>query len=95
MKPGPLEGSYRTQSADTSVEAEKMLFERLRELRPWEKAEILRALNRSARELALAGLRARHPDADEAELRMRLAEQYIGRDGVARVLGGHPRRRTS
>jgi len=80
MKP-----SYRTQSADTSVDAERALFERLRGLKPREKADLLRALNRSARELALAGLRSRHPEADEAELRVRLAEQYIGRDGVERV----------
>jgi len=93
MKSKLPESSYRTQSADTSLEAEKALFERLRELRPWQKAEMLRALNRSARELALAGLGARHPDAGEAELRVLLAEQYIGREGVARVLGGQPRRR--
>ena len=87
MKP-----SYRTQSADTSVEAERALFERLRRLKPREKADLLRALNRSARELALAGLRSRHPEADEAELRMRLAEQYIGRDGVEQVRAASQRR---
>ncbi len=85
MKP-----SYRTQSADTSVDAERILFERMRQLEPWQKADLLRALNRSARELALAGLRSRHPGADEAELRLLLAEQYIGRDGVEQVRRASP-----
>ena len=80
MKSRAPSSSYRTQSTDTSVDVERLLFARLRELRPWQKADLLRALNRSVRELALAGLRSRHPGASDAELHLRLAEQILGRD---------------
>ncbi len=90
-----MKSGYRTQSADTSEEAERILFDRLRRLEPWQRADLLRALNRSVRKLGLAGLRSRHPGADEAELRLRLAELYIGRDGVSlvREAGARDRRR--
>jgi hypothetical protein len=94
MKKGAPPGSYRTQSADTSIEAEQAVFSRLRELRPWQKADLLRAPNRSARALALAGLRSRHPGAGDDELRLRLAGQILGREELSRVLAAEPRHRT-
>jgi hypothetical protein len=42
------------------------------------------------RELAVAGIRARHPNADEAEIRVRLVVRLYGRDLAARVYGAVP-----
>lgn len=48
------------------------------------------ALSRSVRELAVAGIRARHPNADEAEIRVRLVVRLYGRDLAACVYGAVP-----
>ena len=48
---------------DTTPEAEAVLVRLWRETPAWRKWELMEDLNRAARELALAGLRRRHPDA--------------------------------
>lgn len=65
--------TYRPQSSDTSIDAEQYLVRRYRSMSPAEKMKIFRQLCRASQELALAGLRARHPDASPGQLRMRLA----------------------
>jgi hypothetical protein len=42
------------------------------------------------RELALAGLRLRHPQADEQELRVRLTVRLYGRAAGVRLFGAVP-----
>ncbi|HNQ78362.1 MAG TPA: hypothetical protein PK747_07515 [Acidobacteriota bacterium] len=49
--------------------------------------EMVAELNAAARLLALAGLRERHPGADEAELRRRLADLILGKDLARKVYG--------
>jgi hypothetical protein len=63
---------YQTQSADTSPEAERILIEAYRRMPPWEKARRLTELIRAVEELGRIGVRERHPDATENELRLRL-----------------------
>ena len=48
-------------------------------------------MNASTRMLALSGLRQRHPQADEAELRRRLAALLYGEELASKVYGdlGH------
>ena len=65
---------------DTHPEIEALQIELLRTAPPWRKMEMLAALNSSARSLALAGLRQRHPQADEAQLRRLLADLMLGPD---------------
>lgn len=47
-------------------------------------------LSQAVRELALAGIRARHPAADDHELRVRLAVRLYGRECARRVFGHVP-----
>ncbi len=47
-------------------------------------------LNQTARELALAGLRRRHPDATPEELRRCLADLVLGPELAAQVYGPQP-----
>ena len=81
---------YRTQSPDTTREAEEILFERYRRMSPAEKFGIVQTLNRSSRDLALAGLRRQFPDAHLRELQIRLASRTLGREVVLQVSGFDP-----
>jgi len=57
---------------------------------PWEKVEILRHLSRASQDLALAGLRLRHPRADVEELRLRLAATRLPEDAMRLAFGWPP-----
>ena len=94
MPPPAPTGSegYRPQSPDTDVDAEKYLMDRLRALPAWRKAQMLSASTRAAYELAMAGLRQRHPDAPAEELRKRLAALVLGRDAAIELFAWDPER---
>ena len=87
-----LEGmsDYKPQSADTSIEIEGILLERYRAMAPAEKVHIFRELCRVSQELALAGLRLRHPAAGPEELRMRLAATRLPTSIMEQVFGRAP-----
>jgi hypothetical protein len=82
--------SYRTQSPDTTPEAERVIIEALRQMPVWRKAEMLTAINRAAQEWTLAGLRARYPEATEAELRLRLGALRVDRQLMIKLFGWDP-----
>lgn len=52
-----------------------------------EKCEAIRDITRTVNELALAGLRSRHPHAGEGELLLMLARLRLGDELVERVYG--------
>lgn len=79
--------TWRQMNADTTPEAEAVLFDLWHETPGWRKWEMMEALNRSTRELALAGLRQRHPQATADELRRRLADLLLGPELAAEVYG--------
>jgi hypothetical protein len=83
----PLGPGYRTQSADTSIVAERVQFECYRGLSPAEKLEIIEQLARDARALSLAGLRLRHPRATPEELELREVALRLGPE-LARAIHG-------
>ena len=64
--------------SDTRPEAEAVLIELLRNAPPWRKLHMVSQLNVTVRSLALSGLRQRHPEAGEAEIRRRLADLLLG-----------------
>jgi hypothetical protein len=76
--------------ADTDPEAEWVLIELLRQAPASRKMEMLEQLNAAARQLALQGLRARHPEATEAELRRCLADLLLGPELAGRAYGPRP-----
>jgi hypothetical protein len=78
---------YRLQSEDTSYETELLLIERWRSMTPDEKAALTAQASRDLRNLTLAGLRQRIPEASERELGIRFAALAYGRDLVRRVMG--------
>jgi len=62
--------SFRTQSLDTTPEAERVLVEIWRRMPSWEKAELVRRLVRACHALTMAGVRQRRPGASEEEIRI-------------------------
>jgi hypothetical protein len=76
--------------SDTDPEAERMMIELARNTPAWEKCEQIVAAIRTERELAMAGLRGRYPEAGEEELRKRLAALVLDRDIVMRVYSWDP-----
>jgi len=72
-------------SADTAAEIEARQIEAWRRMSPAERLQTSREMTRAANELALAGIRARYPNASERECFLRLAAIRLGEDTVRRI----------
>jgi hypothetical protein len=80
----------RTLAEDTHPDAERVLIKLLREASPARKMAMLLDANRTARTLALTGLRERHPNDSPARLRRRLADLWLGASLAAKAYGPGP-----
>ena len=76
--------------SDTSKGSEQAYLKLLREAPLWRKAAMVNSLTRACQELAVAGIRLRHPNASEREMRMRLAALWIDQELMIRVFGWDP-----
>jgi hypothetical protein len=81
---------YRVQATDTTYPIEQMLVAAWRVMSTADKARQLVECCRAVDQLALAGLRLRHPDADDAELRRRVASLRLGAELACEVYGPEP-----
>ena len=81
---------YETQSADTSREIEEILFAAYRRMSSSEKLARIGALGQLAESVARAGLREKYPDADERELKLRLAARQYPRELMIAAFGWDP-----
>jgi len=77
----------RTQAEDTTLETEQVLIGLLRAATPSRKMAILLSANRTARTLAMTGLKERHPEASADELRRRLADLWLGPELAENAFG--------
>ena len=77
----------RTLAEDTHPDAERVLIDLLRGASPARKMAMLLGANRTARALALTGLRERHPGESPARLRRRLADLWLGPELAALAYG--------
>lgn len=75
---------------DTPPQAERVLLDLLRRAPGWRKLEMVGQMNRAAREVMLAGLLRRYPDATQIELRHRLAVLLLGAELASRAYGSLP-----
>jgi hypothetical protein len=80
----------RTLAADTHPEAERVLIDLWRRASPARKMAMVLSANRTARELAMTGLRERHPGESPARLRRRLADLWLGAELAAKAYGPLP-----
>ena len=73
--------------SETPPAIEALLVEGYRRMTPAQKLELVGALTRTLRQLALADVRRRHPDADEREQTLRVASRWIEPALMARAFG--------
>ena len=73
--------------SDTPAAAQEVVDRRYAEMSFAERAECLRAVTLAANEMALAGLRLRHPNASRSELLLALARLRLGDDLFDLVYG--------
>ena len=85
-----LLGSRCMSTVDTSPQADARYHELLRRMPAEQRLEAAMRLSQAVRELALAGIRGRHPAADDHELRVRLTVRLYGRDCARRLFGDVP-----
>jgi len=71
--------------SDTSLTAERVQIELMRQAPAWRKMELVGQMNETVRILALTGLRQRYPQAPPEELRRRLADLLLGAELAERV----------
>lgn len=74
-------------TADTTMD---LVVERWRAMTPRDKLDEVAALNESVEQLAAAGVRQRHPTADEEAVRLRVIALRLGRDLMVDVYGWDP-----
>ena len=84
--------SWREMNLDTTPEADLVLFKLWRETPAWRKLQIMEGLNRTARQMALMGLKKRFPNASPEELKRHLAAIAIGEELANTVYGPLPRK---
>jgi hypothetical protein len=77
----------RTLAEDTHPDAERALIHLLRGATPARKMAVVLSANRTARALALTGLRERHPGESPARLQRRLADLWLGPELAAKAYG--------
>ena len=77
-------------SSDTSPDAQRMQFELMRRLSPSQKLALAFELTDTMRNLVLADLRHRFPDANPAEIRRRFIARVLSREDVIRAYGFDP-----
>ena len=82
--------TVRPQALDTAPEIEQRQIEAWRRMQPWEKLRIVAELMRATDELAVAGIRERHPNATPREIQLRLGALRIDRESMIRAFGWDP-----
>lgn len=79
-----------TMVLDTPMAAQRRYAELLSAQAPVARLAQALSLSTAVRELALAGIRARHPHALDDEIRARLAVRLYGRDTALRIFARVP-----
>ncbi|HEY4768335.1 MAG TPA: hypothetical protein VII26_05330 [Candidatus Limnocylindria bacterium] len=74
------------RSMDTSLEAAEVQAATFRRMSPSERLALAFEMSEEVRQLALSGLRVRHPGWDEERLHDALLEVMLGPDLAARVI---------
>lgn len=72
---------------DTSPDAGRVALDVYRRMPAWRKAQVVDEANRTARQLAMAGLRARHPEESLGQLRRRLLGLALGEELATEIYG--------
>jgi hypothetical protein len=80
----------KTLAEDTSPEAERVLIELYRKATIGQKLAMVEEANRTAKALAMTGLKERYPNESPEKLRRRLADLWLGPELAAKAYGPLP-----
>ena len=80
-----------TLSEDTTTEAEAVLLELLRQAPVWKRLQMVDQIHETLRLLILADLRRCYPNADEEEIKRRLAARFLSRKEIVAAYGWDPK----
>lgn len=80
----------KPMALDTPPEIERIIIEGYRRMPVWRKLQQVRELNRLTRQLALNDVRRCHPQADELELKLRLASRWLDAELMRQAFGWDP-----
>ena len=75
----------KTQSPDTSPEAERIQIELIRKMSPAKKFNLVRSMTRTMILASRENIRSLHPDLNEKDLNILFIELYYGQDLATRV----------
>lgn len=78
-------------SPDTTPEAQRMQYEMMRRLSPEQRLSLAFALTDTMRQLVLADLHHRFPEASPDEIRRRFIARVLPREDVIRAYGFDPK----
>jgi hypothetical protein len=78
-------------SPDTTPEAQRKHYELMRQLSPEKRLAMAFSLTDATRQLILADLKHRFPQADEEEIRRRFIARVLPRQDVIRAYGFDPK----
>ncbi len=73
--------------SDSEREVEDLLVDIYRRMPSWRKIELVEDANRTARQLAWAGLHSRHPGETKTRLRRRLLDLVLGEETANKIYG--------
>jgi hypothetical protein len=85
MPPMPtvtVKSGYKPQSIDTSIEADVLMFQLLRQLTPQQKVERTCAFNQAVRKLAIFGIKNQYLNATEAKVRQEFIKRCLGAEWI-------------
>jgi len=80
----------KTLSPDTSPEIEKILIEGYRKMPVWKKLQQVRELTQLVYQLAMNDVRRRYPQANEREVKLRLASRWLEPELMRKAFGWDP-----
>lgn len=82
-----IDAQPKRDKSDTSPEARRVQYALYRRMSSVRKFQLIFDTYEMGRQLAMAGLRMRHPDANKEELWRLWAQQHLGRDLFEKVYG--------
>ncbi|MEG4167817.1 MULTISPECIES: hypothetical protein [unclassified Microcoleus] len=77
-----VKSGYKPQSIDTSIEADVLMFQLLRQLTPQQKVQRTCAFNQAVRRLAIFGIKNQYPNATEAKVRQEFIKRCLGAEWI-------------
>jgi len=85
MPPMPtvtVKSGYKSQSIDTSIEADVLMFQLLRHLTPQQKVQRTCTFNQAVRRLAISGIKNQYPNATEAKVWQEFIKRCLGAEWI-------------